>query len=375
MPPPPMPPPVWIPPLPAPTGIETGSEMVYVTGVGMGIWYTPDGGLSWYDISGEHSGEKGYDLKAWKPSADPLIDEIVLWWVADGYIHYSPDGGQSWVVRSPGGPAAMFRTVEPRYTDGDTCYALGLDAAKERVYLYRTPDAGLNWTYVEVSRWLTNYYYTIPEHSWPYRLAVNSNASYVFLCLNHVEADSADYDYIDVVRFNPDLTGEAVYYNNVGTYPDYYLSMVCKNVWPSDDPWLFGVDWDSLYVLKGASYGTWYESRKPADVGEISLLLPRFTAPADAKWGYTAFDDSLNLYELVEDDTDWTWTTHAGVLPFLTRAGGRGYPNEDVLWIGRASTGTAHLQRSGDGGLTWVERSTGITPSDAEITAIAVIKA
>lgn len=85
-----------------------------------------------------------------------------------------------------------------------------------------------------------------------------------------------------------------------------------------------------------------------------------------------AFEDANgDLY--ASDDQGDSWTKQAGVLPFGIRAAMAAPEDVNIVFAGRDEENTTHLQSSDDGGATWAEDSDGITPNNAEITAIQVL--
>jgi hypothetical protein len=220
--------------------------------------------------------------------------------------------------------------------------------------VYRTGDAGGTWTNVEIVPPSGNY--SIDTDNWTDLVSVSANDTYVYVSVLD-DGSSA------IVRLDADLSNPTVVWGPEG---GPHLGVKCDPL--SDGTvWAFG-DMHSHRVEKSIDNGGSWVDRGPIGAWNIYVLLISETDGDDVVV-YDNYDQDL----YVTRDGGHSWTRDAAALPFAAFAGARGNNDESVLWVGRNATSTTHLQRSEDTGSIWEERSSGFSPSDAEITAIAVI--
>jgi photosystem II stability/assembly factor-like uncharacterized protein len=158
-------------------------EIMYVTDGFTGTYKSVDGGLSWFAINNGVETSPGAGTTSFCATIDPHdYDTVWIGLQLSGHIYRSTDAGQTWEQRDSG---LIFEdclrsvrgiTVDPRDPNvvyagvevGSRCWAGETVSRRQEVVrgeVYRSTDAGLNWSRVWEGENLARYIWVDPRDS------------------------------------------------------------------------------------------------------------------------------------------------------------------------------------------------------------------
>jgi len=340
-----------------------------------GVWYSNNLGGTWSECAGSDSVLKNadvYDLKASFFTMGLSHLEQWLWAATDRGLYRTIDGANTWehfVLPEPGGGlgAPLVRAVCASKVEPLEFYVLTRNAANNRVWLYRTVDAGVNWDNVELLNPADNF--QIATEGWTHLLDMSADGLYVYAGLLNNAGQPV------IVQVDYDLAAHANVYNpTAGTWG----GVRCDYNWPPR-LWAFGnfgAACPRPIILLSDDDGIGGTGVLTADDADCLArpVLPSVYDPRDVfAYVHLGVLGGINrAYRSKDSATNWDYTSGTPFFPNFVHCAERGWLNDMIVFIGRDSVLAAHLQISVNLGVFWSERSTNILPNDCQVTAVQI---
>lgn len=348
---------------------------MFCASLGGGVWYSNNLGGTWSEAAGSDSvlqNANVYDLKASYFTMGLSHLEQWLWAATDRGLYRTIDGANTWehfVLPEPGVALGepLMRAVCASKVEPLEFYVLTRNAANNRVWLYRTEDAGVNWASVELLNPADNF--QIATEGWTHMLDMSADGLYVYAGLLNNAGQPV------IVRVDYDLAAHANVYNpTAGTWG----GVRCDYNWPPR-LWIFGNFGAAcpypIILLSdddGIGWTVVLTAEEPDSMARP--VLPSVYDPRDVfAYVHLGAGGGVNrAYRSKDSGTVWAYTSGTPFFANFVHCAERGWLNDLITFIGRDSVNMAHLQISVNLGVFWSERSTNILPNNCEITAVQI---